>query len=308
VNNPAAAAQRSAGLLRQRLGDLCAGAAALARRGVGEDGFRALTAIARESRDEFTGTRLDPLTRAEREERLADWLDAAGVDQAWSCAETYVAAGVTPEALESLEDVVPVDARGEALAWLESAIAAAALVRDVENATARIVEIVGAIKSYANMDRAQERVEADVHEGIDSTLAVLGHKLRDARIEVEREYAPDLPRIPAYVAELNQVWSNLFDNAIHALAGGGRIRVRTAVEQRRIRVEVCDNGPGIPQEIQHRIWEPFFTTRDVGAGTGMGLDTVRRIVVERHGGEVHVDSIPGETRFTVWLPLAAPAR
>ncbi|HWV58193.1 MAG TPA: ATP-binding protein, partial [Longimicrobiales bacterium] len=250
----------------------------------------------------------DPLTRAEREERLADWLDAAGVDQAWSCAETYVAAGVTPEALESLEDVVPVDARGEALAWLESAIAAAALVRDVENATARIVEIVGAIKSYANMDRAQERVEADVHEGIDSTLAVLGHKLRDARIEVEREYAPDLPRIPAYVAELNQVWSNLFDNAIHALAGGGRIRVRTAVEQRRIRVEVCDNGPGIPQEIQHRIWEPFFTTRDVGAGTGMGLDTVRRIVVERHGGEVHVDSIPGETRFTVWLPLAAPAR
>ena len=271
-----------------------------------EDGFRALTGIARGAGNELAGCRLDPLSRAEHEERLAEWLEAAGVAEPWSCAETFVAAGISPDTLAPLDELVPAGARAEALNWLETAIAASALVRDVENATTRIVEMVAAITTYTNMDRSPDRTEADLHAGIDSTIAVLGHKLRDARIEVVREYAPDLPRVPAHAGELNQVWSNLLDNAIHALSSGGRIRVCTAIEQDRVRIEVCDDGPGIPPEIQHRIWEPFFTTKDVGAGSGMGLDIVRRIVVERHDGEIRVDSVPGETRFTVYLPVAAP--
>ncbi|MDQ3811942.1 MAG: ATP-binding protein, partial [Chloroflexota bacterium] len=157
---------------------------------------------------------------------------------------------------------------------------------------------------YTHMDRARDMVDIDVRDGLESTLALFATRMREKGVTLERDYAHALPRIRAYPGDLNQVWSNLFDNALDAVAPGtGRISVRTGVEEGAVVVEIRDNGPGIPPELQDRIWEPFFTTKDVGSGTGLGLDVARRIVVDQHGGQLFLTSSPGDTRFTVQLPL-----
>jgi signal transduction histidine kinase len=162
--------------------------------------------------------------------------------------------------------------------------------------------LVAAVKSYAYMDRG-ELVETDVHEGLETTLTVLGHKLKHTEIVLVRNYERTLPKLTVNGGELNQVWTNLLDNAIQALGERGTITISTALEGPCVRVDIADDGPGIPDELRERIFEPFFTTKDVGQGTGLGLDTARRIVVERHRGSIDVDSEPGRTVFHVWLPI-----
>ena len=187
--------------------------------------------------------------------------------------------------------------------WFTAIIGAQNLARDIRAASGRITELVGSVKVYSHMDRAGDRERTDLREGIDSTLVMLGHKLKRKNITLERDYAPDLPPVSAFAGELNQVWTNLADNAIDAMSDHGVLRVETARDGGTAVVRVVDNGVGIPPEIQSRIFEAFFTTKPIGEGTGLGLDIVQRIVAQQHGGTVDVESAPGRTVFTVRLPI-----
>jgi signal transduction histidine kinase len=186
-----------------------------------------------------------------------------------------------------------------------STFSAATLLGEVKESTRRISELVAAVRSYSQLDRASMQ-QIDVTDGLDSTLVMLGHKLRDG-VTVVREYSADVPRIEAYAGELNQVWTNLIDNAVDAMDGRGTLRVATRVEDDSVVVEIGDTGPGMPPQVASRAFEAFYTTKDVGEGTGLGLDIARRIVVERHGGTISIDSRPGDTVLRVRIPVRPPS-
>jgi signal transduction histidine kinase len=247
---------------------------------------------------------LEHLTRSDAEDAVARWLQARGVPDAWELAPTFVSAGMDAARLGELTDQLPPAGAADALAWLEARLGLKSLVGQVEQSTNRIAELVKAVRSYSYLDQSPMQ-EVDIHEGLESTLTMLGHKLKN--VQLVRAYDRSLPRIPAYGSELNQVWTNLIDNAIDAVHGTGRICIGTRAEDDQVVVEIVDDGPGIPQEVQARMFEPFFTTKSVGAGTGLGLVISNRIVGDRHGGEIEFQSQPGETRFTVRLPLSREA-
>ncbi len=298
LNNPAAAAMRAAEELR--------GAALRAQllalehdERFSPQGRAALGALQREATE--NGAVLDPLARSDREEEIADWLEERGVEDAWDLAPILAAADLDTERLERLTSELGGEG-GElsgGLGWLGTTLELTSLADEVGLSVGRISELVRAMKEYTYMDRAAY-VETDVREGLENTLTILGHKLKGAT--VEREYEEDLPKIWANAGELNQVWTNLIDNAADAVDGRGHIVVRAFREKGRVVVEIVDGGPGIPREIQNRVFEPFFTTKEIGEGTGLGLDIVRRIVAGL-GGEIIFDSEPGETRFAVRLPI-----
>lgn len=250
--------------------------------------------------------KLNPVERSDREESITDWFTSHGVEDGWTFAPTLVVAGVDQEWLERLTEHIPTNAIGSVLAWITSTLTLDTLVEQIGQSSERIAELVQAVKSYTYIDRAGALQEVDVHESLESTLTILGHKLKRGKVELQREYDRTIPRIQAYGSELNQVWTNLLDNAIDAVNGAGRIRICTRREANRVLVEIVDDGSGIPSTIKDRIFEPFFTTKDVGKGTGLGLDIGRRIVIERHHGDIRVESKPGETRFSVILPIAQP--
>ncbi len=189
----------------------------------------------------------------------------------------------------------------EAIMWLEATLTMNGLVNEVEQSTSRISELVGAIKNYSYMDRSAIQ-EIDLHEGLDNTLKILHHKLKYG-VEVNKQYGQNIPAISVYGGELNQVWTNLIDNAIDAMDGKGKLTIHTALENNCILVEIIDNGAGIPTEIQPRIFEPFFTSKGVGKGSGLGLDISRRIVVQQHKGSINFRSQPGKTAFQVRIPI-----
>ena len=190
-----------------------------------------------------------------------------------------------------------------ALRWIGYTVETEILMNEIADSVTRISSLVNAAKQYSQLDRAPYQV-VDVHDLLDSTLLMLGGKIAPG-ITVVREYDRGLPRIPAYPGELNQVWTNLIDNAVAAMGETGTLTVRTALDRDQLLVEFGDTGPGVPPDIQDRIFEPFFTTKPVGQGTGLGLDISWRIVVGRHHGDLRVESVPGDTRFRVWLPLTA---
>lgn len=304
LNNPAAAARRSVAALRAELTELQIRALAHDDRFAPAQRER-LAALQREiSAVSKTTVPLDPLAQSDQEDALAEWLEAHGVDEAWQLAPTLLSAGVGVAQLEPLTEQFAGAAFTDALSWLEPVLTVVALTDEVEQSTRRISELVGAMKSYSHMDQAQQQ-EIDLHVGIEDTLMILSHKLKHG-VMVTRDYDRSLPRMCAYGSELNQVWTNLIDNAVAAMDGKGHLWIRTARDGDRARIEIADDGPGIPAEIQDRIWEPFFTTKGVGEGTGLGLDIALRIVCHRHNGEIRVHSKPGDTRFEVWLPLEQP--
>ena len=245
------------------------------------------------------GARLSPLELSEREDELADWLDDHDVAESWKLAPTFAQYDLTSHALERVTRELGDDMLSNALTWLNAALGVQELVDEVEESTRRISELVKAIKSYSYMDQAPLQ-DVDIHEGLESTLTMLGHRLKG--VEVRRQYDRNLPRITAYGGELNQVWTNLIDNAVDAMEGHGHLLLRTSHDADVVTIEIIDDGPGIPPELQGRIFEPFFTTKGVGKGTGLGLDICHRIVTRRHRGTIRCFSSPGETRFVVRLP------
>jgi len=305
LNNPASAMGRAVSELRHRLAALPALTAALIHQGVEPAQMDALCRLHATSEQGLGGAAmLDPLAQSDRESELSDWLEARRVADAWRLAPTFVATGMTAGDLERFVAGVPAAVLPAAIPWVETGVALHLLLGEMENAARRISDLVGSVKEYSHMDRElTEKAATDLHRALDSTLTMLGHKARAKGVKVIREYDPDLPAVPAFAGELNQVWTNLLDNALDAVAPGGQVTVRTRRVDHQAEVVIGDDGPGIPAELLGRIWEPFFTTKPMGEGSGLGLDIARRIVVGRHGGEMRVESRPGDTRFLVSLPL-----
>ena len=232
---------------------------------------------------------------------MTDWLDKYEVANCWQLSPTLVSAGLDIDWLENVKENVG-DLLGDVVTWIVVTLQEVGLLDELEQSTTRISTLVQAVKDYSYMDQAPVQ-EIDVHEGLESTLTIMSHKLKKGNVVVKREYDCDLPRLSAYGSELNQVWTNLIDNAIDAMNGQGQILIRTCCENEFLLVEIADNGPGIAPEIQTHIFEPFYTTKGVGKGTGLGLHIVYRIVVGQHQGDIRVVSQPGDTRFQVRLPL-----
>jgi signal transduction histidine kinase len=247
--------------------------------------------------------RLSALERSELEDALSGWLEEHGVTEGYQHAGALVEGGLTVADLETVEATVPEEALPDVIAWLEASLAADRLLSEIGGASSRISEIVASVKSYSHMDRAPAPEPTDVREGIDSTLVMMAHEIKTKSIRVARQDDPDLPQIPAQAGELNQVWTNLIDNAIDAMTEGGELRIETARDGDFVVVRVIDNGGGIPPEALPKIFDPFFTTKPVGEGTGLGLDISHRIVTQ-HRGQLTVASRPGRTEFTARLPIS----
>jgi len=305
LNNPAAAAARAADQLKEAIEKLHSSPLELIRSDVGATGWETLGAIYRELGQRRETSMLSPLEASDREEEMIAWLDARGIENGWEPAAVLVAAGARTEDLDGLADQLPAEALAPAIGWLCNALTVQELIGMVGSSSGSISELVGVVKSYSHMDRAPVQ-EVDVHRGIEDAITLLGHKLKHG-INVVRDYDRELPRIGTRGSELNQVWTNLIDNAIGALGTSGTITIRTFGEGERLAVEIEDDGPGIPAEVRARIFEPFFTTKQVGDGTGLGLDVVRRIVTGRCGGQVDVRSEPGQTVFRVIVPVELAA-
>jgi signal transduction histidine kinase len=298
LNNPAAAARRAAAHLQQATDKVQSFLCDLSKALEPEHWEHLL--VASQEASQRKAPEIDHLGRSDRAETIAHWLDGHGVATAWDLAPTFVTAGLDVAWLNELTDKLPPGSYANALGWLEARANVKSLVSQVEQSTARIAELVKAVKSYSYMDQSPMQ-EVDIHEGIESTLTMLGYKLKN--VTLLRAFDRSVPRIMAYGSELNQVWTNLIDNAIDAVNGTGKICIGTSLEDNQLVVEIVDNGAGIPPEVQAHMFEPFFTTKSVGTGTGLGLIISNRIVGDRHGGEIEFESQPGETRFKVRLPV-----
>jgi signal transduction histidine kinase len=301
LNNPASASRRAVRDLRESIATKGRLAIELAR-SLPPKGLETLADLEERAVTQATShPSLDPLEQSEREDEVASWLDEHGLEDGFELAPALVEAGLDPRWLEEVEAGMPREALPSVLNYLGATVMVVGLLEEAEAGVGRVSDLVEATKAYSNMDRAP-LVEVDVNDGIEQTLAVLSYKL-GPNVEVIREYDPNLPRITAYGGELNQVWTNLIDNALDAVDSNGRLRLRTTCEGDGVLVEVADDGPGVPKDLQTRVFEPFYTTKGVGAGVGLGLDISYRIVVGRHGGDIRVVSQPGDTRFEVRLPM-----
>ena len=301
LNNPAAAAQRSASQLRDSQSRWLTLTHQIESAAIQQDKTGWLDDFMQEATRRFEEPlKLDALERIDLVDQLQTWLEANGVETAWELAPAMVNYGWQSEPLEQLKSELAPSLFALAIHWLGLCCLMMGLLSEVLQTTERISQIVHAVKSYTYLDQAP-LLEVDIHEGLENTLIILQHKLKKG-VTVKREYAPDLPRIEAYASELNQVWTNIIDNAVDAMNGRGEIRIKTYEEEQHVVVEITDNGPGIPEEIRSRIFDPFFTTKAPGHGTGLGLHISHDIIANRHHGLLTVDSKPGETKFRAVLP------
>jgi len=302
LNNPAAAAVRATSSLRERVAGMRHKLGMIADGRWDRTTLVTLIRLQEEAADRVPKAAvLSPLETSDREDAITDWLDDHGVRDGWDLAPTFVAAGLDVAWLDHVEATVDPGTLEAALRWLNYTVDTELLMNEIEDSTTRVSTLVGAAKQYSQLDRAPYQV-VDVHELLDSTLLMLSGKIPPG-ITVVKEYDPGLPQIPAYAGELNQVWTNLIDNAVSAMGSSGVLTVRTGLDREFVFVEFGDTGPGVPPDIKERIFEPFFTTKGVGEGTGLGLDISWRIVVNKHHGDIAVESVPGDTRFRVRLPI-----
>ena len=307
LNNPAAAISRSTSQLRDALEGWERGTTEVAGLTLAEPEAHTLAELRAELLRRVEQPRLlDPLSRSEQEDELQDWLEEIGAEPAWEIAPVLVASGWQREVLQPLVEPFGADPRAAVVHWLAAGASLFSLVEEARTSAEAISQLVTSVKSYAYLDQAPVQ-EVDIHEGLEDTLVILRHKMGSG-IGVRREYAPGLPRIEAFGSELNQVWTNIIDNAIDAMQAKGELALRTYSRPDQVVVEIRDDGPGIPAEIRRRILEPFFTTKPVGSGTGLGLHIAYDIVVRRHHGHLYVTSEPGSTCFEVVLPLRLPER
>jgi signal transduction histidine kinase len=302
LNNPAAAARRAAAQLAEALEVIDAALARFVEAGVERAEAAQLVQLQQEAlASAAAATALDTLDAADAEDELLARLQELEVGEPWRLAEPLAAAGLDETWLERVAEAAG-PATDAALRWVAATLTAGRLAIELQESTERMSSLVGAVKSYAYMDRGGV-VEVDLHEGLETTLMVLGYKLKHTEIKVIRDYDRALPKLTVHASELNQVWTNLLDNAIDALGERGTITLRTSADGNCAVVEISDDGPGIPDDVCQRIFDPFFTTKDVGQGTGLGLATARRIVVDRHDGSLTFESQPGRTTFKVRLPF-----
>ena len=303
MNNPASAATRAVDALEDTCEALLSSLGRLAEGSISAAQFVALDTLRREIQPQSSS--MEPLAVADREDALSDWLIEHGVERDWLIAPPFAAAGLDIAWCERVAAVLDGGPLEAGLEWVASSLSTATLLSEVKESTRRISDLIAAVRSYSQLDRASMQ-QMDLAEGIESTLVMLAHKLQGG-VTVVRDYGNDVPRIEAIAGELNQVWTNLIDNAIDAMKGTGTLRVSTRVNENGVVVEIGDTGPGMPKEVQTHAFEPFYTTKDVGKGTGLGLDISRRIIVERHGGEITIESRPDETVLRVSLPLRPTA-
>jgi len=307
LNNPAAAAIRATDALREKVTGMRNKLAMIADGRLAGAQLRKLVM----AQDEFVkkvrhAPALSPLETSDREDELSDWFDDHGIQGGWDLAPVFVGGGLGIEDMEAVAAACEDGMIEGPIRWLAYTVETESLLREITDATTRISDLVGAAKQYSQLDRAPYRF-IDLHEGLDATLVMFGRKLgEESGIKIVKDYDRTLPKIPAFPAELNQVWTNIVDNAIDAMDGKGKLTVRTARAGERVLVEIGDTGPGIAPDVRQRIFEPFFTTKGVGKGTGLGLDVSYRVVVTRHHGDVQVESHPGDTRFQVYLPVTEP--
>ncbi len=303
LNNPASAGRRAASQLREQLNQLYGIAARLAELHLAPAQLDRLFRSSLSTRHATEPALIDAVARADAEEVLGAWLTQRGVKNSWDLAPRLVEVGTTPARLAMFTEGLAAESVNDALSWICGLITVDALIQTIDVCTEHISQLVAAVKAYAYMDRALSQ-EINVIDGIESTLIILRHRLE--RIELHREYQPGLPPIWAHGNELNQVWTNLLANAIDALDGEGNIWIHTGLDGENLTVEIADDGPGIPVEVQSHIFEPFFSTKDTRHAAGLGLDIVYSIMVRRHSGAIQVNSKPGDTRFRISLPLSSP--
>jgi signal transduction histidine kinase len=304
LNNPSAAAQRSASQLKETQSTWLSLTHTLEQAVINENQLDWFGGFMQEVSHRLESPlKIDALEKIDLVDQLQSWLDENGMENVSDLVPAMVSYGWDIKTLGNIkEDLTHFGALfGLAIHWLGVSCLMAQLLSEVLQTTERISQIVRAVKSYTYLDQAP-LLEVDVHEGLENTLVIMQHKLKKG-VTVRREYAQNLPRIEAYASELNQVWTNIIDNAVDAMKGKGQLTIKTYEEEGHVVVEITDNGPGIPEEIQSRIFEPFFTTKAPGHGTGLGLHISHDIIANRHHGQLLVESKPGETKFKVILPM-----
>jgi signal transduction histidine kinase len=302
LNNPAAAIRRSAAQLRDALAERERLAAQLSTLASDKNQEEALAALQADATEHTTTVSLyDPIALSEQEDLLQDWLEDHGVGQAWELAPVLVSFGWDRDELERLADRFTPEQLTIVVRWLGANSSVYGLLEEVGESAEAMSEIVKAVKTYSYLDQAPVQ-EVDVRESLENTLVLLRPRI-ESGVNITRDYADDVPRIEAYGSELNQVWTNILENAIDAIQARGELTLRAYPEDGAVVVEILDDGPGIPSDIRSRVFEPFFTTKAPGAGAGLGLHIAYNIVVHKHHGQLQVESIPGETRFRVVLPV-----
>lgn len=302
LNNPASAVVRSAQELKKHLQ-------------YQPDGFKKVIEIRMEPEQVDAANKiiydkvanpipeLSMMERSEREDDLAEWLEDHGAEDGYEMADVLADFGMTTDDLEEISLQVPDAHLTPVVGWIRNVLTTEKMVAEIEEASKRIADLVQSIKSYTHMDRAPEKEEADIHAGIKNTVVMLNHKLRKNKVTLVENFSPEMPPIKLFVSELNQVWTNLIDNAIDAMADGGTLEINSVAEDGFAKVRIVDSGTGIPEDIVGQIFDPFFTTKGVGEGTGMGLEIAHRIVQRQHNGRISVESKPGRTQFEVCIPI-----
>jgi signal transduction histidine kinase len=242
--------------------------------------------------------------KSKKEEAITDWLDERNINNAEEIAEIFVDFNFTFDNLKTFEDLIPEHARSPIFNWLLNILVTEKMIQDIQMSSGRIAELIKSIKIYTHMDRGSEKMASNIHDGIRNTLSILGHKLRKGNVVLDERYDETLPLVIAYTGQLNQVWTNLIDNALNSMEINkkGKIIITTERDREFVKVTINDDGPGIPENIKSKIFDPFFTTKEVGKGTGMGLETVQRIIL-KHKGSIKVESIPGNTTFVICIPI-----
>ncbi len=300
LNNPAAAVRRGADQMKAALVDFYQCESRLHALGLSTAAMQKLEDLEEKIRLQAQkASRLDALSRADREEAFEEWFAQKGLDDSWELAAQLVELGFAPNTLEPLAVDFTSEQLPVLLHWMAAAYNVNNLLEEIGNGAARMSEIISALKTYVYLDQAPMQ-EVDLHEGLENTLIILRHKLKDG-IQLERFYGEDVPRIQAYGSELNQVWTNIIDNAIDAMDGHGRLQIRTQKKDDWVVVEIENEGPEIPADVRERLFTPFFTTKAIGKGTGLGL-SISYNIVHKHGGDIKVKSQAGKTCFEVWLP------
>jgi signal transduction histidine kinase len=301
LNNPASAITRTSAELRKSLAKIPKKVQKLAVHQLSPEQLDKVTALIKEKSLQ-TPPKLSSLQRSELEDELLGWMDDKEIEDAFCLAEVFVKTGLSVQDMDIIAAQIPASALSDVLDWLGVSLNCDQLLLEIEEASSRISTIVDSVKTYTHMDQASDRQWVELHTGLDSTLTMLNHKLKSKNIEVIRQYQEKLPPVRGIVNELNQLWTNLIDNAIDAMKEGGKLQIVTSKEGSFIIVKIIDNGAGISPEIISKIFDPFFTTKAIGQGTGLGLDIVNRIVMN-HSATIKVDSVPGHTQFIISFPL-----